>query len=354
MFDRSPNQEKGSVVIIVALLMTVLLGFCAFVVDIGMLYIQQQKFQNAVDATVLAAAQELPDTISATDIANQYIELNGFSLSDISLSFLDGNDTIKITGTKTVNYYLAKALGFNNATVHVSASAMKGDIPDAFNYALFSGSSTATLSLNGSNQNIVGSSHANKNFSANGSKLNITGACEAVSSVSVNGSQINIGNIVQNAPYIDMPDFSDQVKNLAEAAGQSYLGDRNYNGNNIELQSPIYVTGNLTINGSHFSGKGTIVATGNITFNGSNLYDSSNDAVCFYSKNGNIIINGSNAVLSGIVYAPNGTITMNGSNQTVYGRVIGEQDTINGSSLNIISSTNDYKSLPLSGVKLIK
>ncbi|MHB8125109.1 MAG: beta strand repeat-containing protein, partial [Desulfitobacteriaceae bacterium] len=217
---------------------------------------------------------------------------------------------------------------------------------NAFNYALFSGSSTSGLLLNGANQTINGSSHSNKDFLANGSKLTVTGTCEAVTTVRTNGSQIHIGTIVQNAPYVEMPDFSDQIKTQADAAGQTYNGNKTYNGSNINVQSPIYVNGNLTINGSHFSGKGTIVATGNITFNGSNLNNTGDDSVCFYSKNGNILINGANAILNGMVYAPNGTITMNGANQTIYGRVVGNQVTMNGSGLNIISGDNDLESLP--------
>ncbi len=356
MVKKQPENEKGTVIVLVALLMSVFLIGCAFVVDMGILYVNYGKLQNAIDATVLAAAQELPDTISATNIANEYIELNGFSSADINVSFSDENNTINITGSKTINYLFARVFGLNSKTLSVSASAVKGNFPastsKAFNYALFSGSSTSALTLNGSKQTINGSSHTNKNFSANGSQLTITGDSEAVTTVSVNGSQISIGRIVQNAPFVDMPDFSDQIKTLSDNAGQTYTGDKTYSGN-VDVPSPIYVTGNLTVNGSRFSGKGTIVATGSITFNGSNVYATSEDSICFYSKTGNITINGSHAVLNGIVYAPKGTITMNGSNQTVNGRVIGNVVTINGSSLTITSRNNDLESLPAAGAKLI-
>lgn len=354
MLHEQHAHEKGTVIVLVALLMTVFLGLCAMVVDVGMLYIQQEKLQNAIDASVLAAAQELPNTGSALTVANQYIVLNGFSPSDVKITFSNGDNTIDITGTKTVNFIFAKVLGFNSSVVGTSGSATNGSAPNVFNYALFSGSETSTLTLNGSSQKVTGSSHTNKNFLANGSNIQITGVCEAVTTVRTNGSQINIGTIMESAPYIAMPDFSDTIKTLAIAAGQNYIGNQTFNGSNVDVSSPIYVTGNVTVNGSHFSGKGTIVATGTITFNGSNLCNTGDDAVCFYSKNGNITINGSNAVLHGMVYAPNGTIIMNGSSQTVYGRVIGDKVTINGSSLTITSSNNDLKSLPFGGVKLTK
>ena len=211
-----------------------------------------------------------------------------------------------------------------------------------------------TLIINGINQYVGGSSHTNKNFIANGSNITITGDCEAMGTITVNGSNINIDNRFPYSDFVDMPDFSETIRLQAEAAGQVYTGNKIYNGSSIVVNQPIYVDGNVTINGSSFVGKGCILATGNITFNGNNLNASTNDAVCFYSKNGNIIVNGSGITLDGILYAPNGSITMNGSNQTVHGRVIGNTVIINGSSLTIQSGTNDLRSLPLSSVQLIK
>jgi len=348
------KSNKGISMIIFSLALTALIGFGAIVVDIGVVIAEKQNFQNAVDSASLAAALHLPDTSKAVDTANHYVQLNGYIPSDISITFSDSNKTINISGTKSINYTFAKVLGFNNTEIHPSASATSGSIGDAFNYVLFSGSQNTTLTLNGSNQYIGGSSHTNKNFVANGSKLTITGACEAMTGITVNGSQININNRIPDAPFVSMPDFSETIRLQAEKAGQLYTGNKTFNGSNIDVSSPIYVDGDVTVNGSHFSGKGCVLATGNITFNGSNLNETTGDAICFYSKNGNITINGSHAVFDGILYAPGGSITMNGSNQTVNGRVIGNTVTFNGSNLSVIGGTNELRSLPSSGVKLIK
>ena len=340
--------------ILFALLMTALMGFSALVIDIGRVGIEKSMMQSAIDAAILAAAQDLPDASKATDTANHYIELNGYSPSDIKIIFSNSNKTISITGSKKFDYTLAKALGFDSTTVSPSATAESGSISGAFGYALFSGSQSTTLTLNGSNQYVGGSSHTNKDFVANGSKLTITGACEAMTTISVNGSQIDIDNRYPDSPFVAMPDFSETIKLQAEKAGQVYSGSKTYNGSSMLVDQSIYVNGSVTVNGSKFRGKGCVLATGDITFNGSNLNESSSDAVCFYSKNGNIIVNGSNAVFDGILYAPNGSITMNGSRQTVNGRVIGNTVTINGSNLKIQSGTNELGSLPSSGVKLVK
>jgi Flp pilus assembly protein TadG len=348
------KSRKGTSLILFAIALSSLMGFCALVVDIGNVSVEKQKFQNAVDSATVAAAQELPDTAKATTTANHYIQLNGYTSSDVSISFEDSNKTINITGTKTINYLFAKVIGYNNTTIHPAASATVGSMGEAFDYALFSGSTTRNLTINGSSQYIDGDVHTNLSFIANGSRLTITGTLEAVSMITTNGSQINIGARDPDADVIPMPDFSDTIKLQAEQAGQSYNGDRTFNSSNINLDSPIYVNGNVTVNGSHFTGKGCILATGTITFNGSNLNSTTDDAVCFYSKSGNITINGSNAVFDGILYAPKGSITMNGSNQTVNGRVIANTVTFNGSNLNIIGGTNELSSLPSNGVALIR
>ena len=255
-----------------------------------------------------------------------------------SLNVNPGEASIPLGSTQQFEALFTDAQG--------TTAPANGSIPDAFSYALFSGSLTSTLSINGGNETIIGSSHSNYNFKANGANLKITETCEAVGTVDVNDNESQIKNIVQNASHIDMPDFSETIKIQADTAGQTYNGDKTFDGGNINVESSIYVIGNLTINGGRFSGKGTIVATGDIKFNGSNLYLTNDDSICFYSKSGDITINGANANIDGMLYAPNGTITLNGANQTINGRVVGNSVKIDGAGLNIISSDKDLDSLP--------
>lgn len=348
------KNDKGAIAIIAAVVIIVLIAMMGFVVDVGALYAEKAKLQNAMDSAALAGAQDLPNTADATATANQYIQLNGYDPSDFTITFSDSNHVISISGTNNVGFSFMKVLGFQDSDVYSTADARKTVVGDAFGYTLFSGSTSSTLTLNGSNQYIGGSSHSNQNFVANGSKITITGDCEAKGTITVNGSQINIPNRFPNDVVINMPDFSETLRLQAEAAGQVYIGNKTFNGSSIVVDQPIYVDGNVTVNGSHFVGKGCVLATGNITFNGSNLNASTDDAVCFYSKNGNITVNGSHAEFDGILYAPSGRITMNGSNQTVNGRVIANMITINGSGLTIQSGTGELESLPLGSVELIK
>ena len=351
---RTLRNNRGSTMIVYVVMAVALLSFSAVAVDIGSVMVQKQRLQNAVDAAALAAAHDMPDTAAATATANRYIRLNGFSLSDITVSFSDGNKSITVQAHKKVEYSFARILGLDGKTINPSAKAQCGSLGSAFNYVIFSGSTTNTLTLNGSQYNIQGSTHTNSYFSANGSNITITGRCEAVKTITVNGSSINIPTRIPNAANIAMPDFSETIRLQAEAAGTIYNGNKTFNGSSIDVNEPIYVNGNVTINGSKFKGVGFIFATGSITFNGSSQNMSGGDSVCIYSKTGNITVNGSAAVIDGILYAPGGSITLNGSSQRVNGRVIGKTVNINGSSISVIGSDDDLECLPTTVVKLVR
>lgn len=337
--------------VMIMLAMALFLGLVATVVDVAILMMGREQLQIALDAAALAAAQELPDTTRAAATALDYFQRNGGNAT-VNVSFPDAK-TVTVTASRTVNYVFARILGFSNATMQTTSTATTGQMGQAFNYTLFSGSTTTTLTLNGSQHYVGGDVHSNRDFVANGSKLTITGACEAVTTITTNGSQINIGQRVPNAPNVGMPDFAETIKQQAMQAGTYFAGNKTYNGSSVSVTSPIYVEGSLTINGSGFTGRGTIVASGSITFNGSSLRGSAGDALAFYSKNGSITINGSQATVEGILYAPHGSITLNGSNQTVHGRVIGQTVTVNGSQFTVSSSSGDLAALPANGVKLI-
>lgn len=351
---RTLRSNKGSTMVIIAVMAFVMLGFTAVAVDTGNVMIQKQRLQNAVDAAALASAQMLPDSDAAEEAADRYARLNGVSPSDITATISDGGKCITIRANKNIEYTFARILGLTGQTVSLSAKAECGTLGGAFNYVLFSGSKTTELTLNGSNYSITGSTHTNQNFTANGSKNTITGACEASGTIRVNGGQTHIDNRMPGAAFVPMPDFSDMIRQQAEAAGQAYNGNKTFNGSSIDVTKPIYVNGNVTINGSKFKGVGCILATGSITFNGSSQKVSGSDSVCVYSKNGDITFNGSSAVIDGILYAPNGCVRMNGSSQTVNGRVIGNSVNLNGSGIQIIGGGDaDFKCLPTKTVRLV-
>lgn len=347
------KSKKGISIVIFSIALTAVLGMSAIVVDIGNVAIGRQKLQNAIDSAALAAVQELPSQSKALETVNDYVVKNGFTPSDVKVTFSQDSTEVLIEGTKKIDYLFARILGLEGKSTKCNATALTGNIGQALDYVLFSGSTSTNLIINGSQMYVNGNSHTNAGFIANGSKQTITGACEAVKSVVVNGGQMDISNRMPNSQYVDMPDFSETIRVQAEKSGKYYNSSKEFSGSYVNVDEPIYVDGDLTVNGSHFRGEGCILVTGNITFNGSNLYDSTKDSICFYSKNGKITINGSNINLNGIVYAPNGSITMNGSNQTIMGRVIGKTLVFNGSNLTVDGADSNMGGVPSKGARLV-
>jgi len=53
---RRLRNDDGSIAIIVAIVMVVLLGMATLVVDVGRLYVERRQLQNGADAAALAVA----------------------------------------------------------------------------------------------------------------------------------------------------------------------------------------------------------------------------------------------------------------------------------------------------------
>ncbi len=72
------SDQAGSVLLLVLILIVALLGFTAFVIDAGRIYINKAKMSNAVDSAVMAGVQELPNSPGqAIAVAENYAQQNG-------------------------------------------------------------------------------------------------------------------------------------------------------------------------------------------------------------------------------------------------------------------------------------
>ena len=345
------KSNKGQSMVIFALTVTVLIGFAATVIDIGRVTSEKSKLQNAIDASALAAAQDLPDTSKATASANQYISLNGYSPSDITITFSDSNKTINITGSQKVEYTLARVIGFKNTTVTINSAAQKK--PDhIFDFALFSNENLDNAGGGGIAIKITGTAHAN-------GKVNYTSltsssqfdAVEAVGTVTVAPSSVKVGSKSPGAGYVSMPDYSDLLKNTAK---YNYTGNKTFSGS-LDVDGSIYVNGNVILNSPTITGTGTIFATGTILLN--NPKCTGTNQVCIYSNSSSdnaIYTNGSTLVLNSILYAPKGGINILSNPTTITGKVIGNTRVHFESDFSILGSGIEATSAPGSGVSLIK
>jgi hypothetical protein len=77
------GDERGSVAITVALSLTVLLGFAALVVDVGLNWAARTEAQTAADSAALAGAAQLPDgPAAAITTVRDYLNANASGLAD--------------------------------------------------------------------------------------------------------------------------------------------------------------------------------------------------------------------------------------------------------------------------------
>ena len=74
--NRSQVNPKGTVIVMVAVVMVVLLSCVAMAVDIGHLYVVRTELQRTADAAALAGASQLPSFCNTRIEAKKYADLN--------------------------------------------------------------------------------------------------------------------------------------------------------------------------------------------------------------------------------------------------------------------------------------
>ena len=118
------GNEKGTVLVLLAMAMSVLAGFTALVTDVGYQYLNEAKLANAIDSAVLAGVQELPaDPRLAVEQAANYAGLNGVLAGEYSFQVDASNRSISGTATRQLNLFFARALGLATTQVSVSSKA---------------------------------------------------------------------------------------------------------------------------------------------------------------------------------------------------------------------------------------
>ena len=127
------NGESGQVLIMAAGTFTFVLALAAIAIDGGFFAHTKRDLQNDVDAMVLAAVRDMPDTSAASAVALSWAARNGVSNSEIaSITFnhdcagAASPETITVELSRSQPTFLARVMGINEATLTVCASARTG------------------------------------------------------------------------------------------------------------------------------------------------------------------------------------------------------------------------------------
>ncbi|MFD4703909.1 TadE/TadG family type IV pilus assembly protein [Gottfriedia sp. NPDC058432] len=203
------KNENGATFVFVALLMVFLLGITAIVIDVGRLYSEKSKLQNALDAGVLGGAQllltEKPSpNLTPESVAMEIAKNNGLTLIDP----IDSEDTnittdlndksIRATKKSKVPMTFARVIGIKEMEVNATAKAIlrplksgKGITPIAVSSDVVKrdpnprklANLTCTIKKNGN-----GNNKGNCGYLS----LNGTGA-KSLADAIINGSEMSIG-----------------------------------------------------------------------------------------------------------------------------------------------------------------
>jgi Flp pilus assembly protein TadG len=122
------HDRRGQNLVLLAVLMTVLLGVLAIAIDAGRLYLERRRMQNAADAAALAGAQELcfgsGQQGPAEAIARDYAT-NRNGAQAAAIEWVD-RWTIRVVASETVGNFFAGAIGVQTSDVSARATAACG------------------------------------------------------------------------------------------------------------------------------------------------------------------------------------------------------------------------------------
>jgi Flp pilus assembly protein TadG len=128
--------DRGQVLVIVALVFVVLLGFAALAVDVGYMYTVRHELQRCADAGALAGASAFISGVwssatartAANNLAMSYASRDAVGASpldittDVDVSF-PSLDRVRVGTHRTVNLFFARIFGVSNTTINAYAVA---------------------------------------------------------------------------------------------------------------------------------------------------------------------------------------------------------------------------------------
>lgn len=121
------KNEKGNVTILVSVIMLILVAMMAFVMDIGVIYVEKVKLSKALDAAILAGGAELPSRKDvAKSIMEEYVVLNGVSLDQVEITIASNGLSAEIIGTNSVEHFFGKIMGFDYTDIEANSKVILG------------------------------------------------------------------------------------------------------------------------------------------------------------------------------------------------------------------------------------
>ncbi|HET6275520.1 MAG TPA: Tad domain-containing protein, partial [Candidatus Cybelea sp.] len=286
---KSRHYQSGMILPLVAIALTVLLGFAGVAVDAGYLNYRQQAQQNATDAAAVGGAQALvrsgcPNSGIATNAADNDAGVNGFANNGNG-----SNTTVTVTNPPLSGPYAANscAVDVKITTAHVatffsrlfgyaqgmseSTEAVAAAQAQSSSSCIYLLSPTVQANFNGANVSSPGCGIAiNDTANFNGSTFLAPSIGYAGATPNENGATFKLATPAPMLPVadpcMDSPGCANMTSNPPSASGCTSYNGNGYTGS---LQSGCYSY--LNLNGAHVTMSGNYVLSGTSNFNGATL-----------------------------------------------------------------------------------
>ncbi|HEY6234218.1 MAG TPA: pilus assembly protein TadG-related protein [Candidatus Elarobacter sp.] len=381
---RIPEGERGQVVPLVALALTVLLAAAALAVDVGYWRYQERLQQSAADSAAIAGASELSFGAGGVAAAAAHdATLNGFTddgganvnvrvhYPPTSGAYATNSSAVEVVVEKKQPGFFAKIVGINSQWISTRAVGLVSSNDRMCIYGL-STSGTAVL-FNGSTVDVPRCGIiSNSNMTINGATVT-SWAIGYVGTVINNGSTYPNNSaqpkhaLLTSDPCLGIPGCAYLKANPPHSG--PCLSPTIYNGLATATLQPGRYCVNVIINGctNVVFNPGLYEFDAGVTANG--VTNVSGSGVTIYNDSGQLIINGSTVNLSapttgnyagvlfyqnpadmsafiangsgggyeGMIYFPNSQITLNGT-LSQWLLVVGSTVLINGSGTNVPSA----------------
>jgi hypothetical protein len=367
---RHRRAERGSMAVIIAIMLPVLIGFAGLVINVGSWYLTQAQLQNAADAAALAGARYLPNSPSSADTAAQTLAADNVSGATITpvTPYNGSSSEIQVTVSKPGSTWFVSIFGISAPTITATAVAESSQGTGNFIYA----ASTAcnAISITTSGQLSTTTLWSNGGITATGRPVTVTGQVDVGNSACPFPSQLTPPGATSVGNYTGWPvalptTTQGNLPSSCPSASISITSASWLSSNPPGMYCTtgtisISLSGSTTFNGYEFVSESTspyaiyVATSGNTTFTGycpASCSSGGTPQTLFYASAGGISFNNSGSgSLTGYVFAPYGQASMTVSGNTDTGLI--EASTVTFTTSGTTSTTGTGPT-PSGGVKLI-
>jgi hypothetical protein len=356
---RRVGNEEGQLLPLLGLLLVVLLGISAVVIDVGRAYLVQRNLQSSADAAALAAAQELPSESAASTTARAYSSRPGGKnerppefptvSTSVQVSCRDHFrcspvNAVEVRESATVPSGFARALGIDSFDVSARAVAAitQGTVPWAI-FAYDQACGDLVFRYNGNVFEVDGAIHSNGNFEVNGMEISAGWAssggpneCEPT----IDGDHIDFGGHPEPVPdpsLLDWPVYFEEEDFPCTYTAREFK----FNTHNVHIPEGVYCASELfEVNANYANGRFTALAP-KIVANGNNqqLDPYLNGVLFFATGTEEMILDGNSYDWEGIIFHPGGRVKINGNaDSTLTGMIAAMEVEVNGEAFRMFGS----------------